>query len=169
VQYINLFISKFIKRKFFNVNNINNKNYLYENKINNKLNYINKNKFIIIYLKIFFFEKSKIFKNSISKKLSNKFPIKVYKDFYYKNLYKLRKFYYITKSFYIFLSKKYGNLKYSIKLLNFIYNKNKSKKIILNNNLFKKLKNYNKYYFFNLIKSKINKLFLQNNNLFHDY
>jgi hypothetical protein len=132
-------------------------------------------------LKIFYFEKSKIFQNSISKTYSKKFCIKVYKDFFYiKNL-KLRKLYYITKTYYNFLSKttfynkiyasnnKYKKLNKKLDKKFFIFT------FLFNNSLFydiswflnKELGNFNKIFFHKLGNIKFMKK--NNKDLFFQY
>lgn len=104
----------------------------------------------VIFLKIFFFEKSHIFKNFISRNFTSKYSYKVYKDFFYKKTYKIRKFYYITKDYYFFLYKKYGHLK-RVKVTYF-KNSNKSK-------IFNLLNVNRKHIFFSIFYNKINPVF----------
>ena len=145
-----------------------------------KNNLLKKSILKILCLRIFFFEKSKIFQIFFSKKSSLKFYIKVYKDFWYKDSYKLRRFYYITKDYYLLLLKKYKNFKKFDEFC--IKDKYNSSKCIfpsrrrsqnLNGfyllNFFQNSLNYsNKFYFFDN-KLKLDEIFWELNELLYKF
>jgi hypothetical protein len=136
-----LFIRKFIKRELYKFSTIIKGVFMKKNsKLKHQLSKENN-----FYLKIFFFEKSSIFHNFVSKNKSNKFSVKVYKNFYYFNK-NLRMFYYITKGYYNFLLKNYNK--------NFLIKNNQSFNNNYNKLFVKQSCINNRFFYFLLSKNK---------------